>query len=76
MTSDEPIYNVTRDGEITISARIGDDTVTIQIGDGMDAAAHLVRLYLETTTNTKMGTSEHRQKAQLRRIRKAMGYTW
>lgn len=76
MTSDDPKYTCNSDGEVSVSARFGDDTVTIRLGDGMDAAAHLARLHLEATTNTRMGTSEHRQKLQLRRIRKAMGYTW
>lgn len=74
MTSDDPKYTCNRDGEVSVSARFGDDTVTIQLGDGMDAAAHLARLHLEATTNTRMGTAEHNQKRRLRAIRKAMGY--
>lgn len=76
MTSDDPKYTCNRDGEVSVSALIGDDTVTIQLGDGMDAAAEIAKRYLTATTNTRMGTAEHNQKRRLRAIRKAMGYTW
>lgn len=81
ITSDCPFFYVNTSGEAVINIRQGDrvdgDTVaSINLGDAMDAAEHLVRMYLTQTTNTRMGASEANQARKLKAIRKAMGYTY
>ena len=78
ITSDCPYFGINDRGEATITVKQGADTViaVINLGDGMDAAETIARMYLLHTTNTCMGTSEARQTRKLKAIRKAMGYTY
>jgi hypothetical protein len=49
--------------------------VPVKLGDWMHVAATICRVGLYAEMNTRMGTSEHKQKAKLNRIRKAIGFT-
>lgn len=79
LTSDNPYFGINDRGEATITVKDGADgpvIAVINLGDAMDAAETLARLAVERETNTRMGTSETRQKRKIKAIRKAMGYAY
>lgn len=61
----------------TVQDKDGNPVARVRLGsDPMDLAEHFARLAIEAETNTRMGTSEHRQARKLKAIRKAMGYSY